>query len=71
MKMKKEYISPSIQVLQIVIDNILSGSGEENSFPGMNGGNNGLPSDPRYSSYDYSEEESDEAVYSKTNVWGY
>ena len=50
--MKKEYISPSIQVLQIVIDNILSGSGEENSFPGMDGGNNGLPSDPRYSSYD-------------------
>lgn len=71
MKMKKEYISPSIQVLQIVIDNILSGSGEENSFPGMDGGNNGLPSDPRYSSYDYSEKESDEAVYSKTNVWGY
>ena len=69
--MKKEYISPSIQVLQIVIDNILSGSGEENSFPGMDGGNNGLPSDPRYSCYDYSEEESDEAVYSKTNVWGY
>ena len=33
MKMKKEYVSPSIQVLQIVIDNILSGSGEEYSFP--------------------------------------
>lgn len=62
--MKKEYISPSVQVLQVVVDNILSGSaGDDGMDP--------LPPDPgRYSYNDY-EEESDEAVYCKTNVWGY
>lgn len=35
MKMKKEYVSPSIQVLQIESENILSGSsiGDMNQFP--------------------------------------
>lgn len=51
MKMKKEYISPSIQVLQIESENILSGSGENNiMFEGMND----LPSDPGF--YDYDDE---------------
>lgn len=41
--MKKEYISPSIQVLQIESENILSGSSiQDTSFNGMDG----LPSDP-------------------------
>lgn len=49
--MKKEYISPSIQVLQIESENILSGSAENNiRFEGMND----LPSDPGF--YDYDEE---------------
>lgn len=61
--MKKQYISPSIQVLQIVVDNILSGSGDD--------GMDSLPSDPRYSSYEDYEEESDEAVYSNVNPWGF
>lgn len=51
MKMKKEYISPSIQVLQIESENILSGSAENNiRFEGMND----LPSDPGF--YDYDDE---------------
>lgn len=51
MKMKKEYISSSIQVLQIESENILSGSAENNiRFEGMND----LPSDPGF--YDYDEE---------------
>lgn len=49
MKMKKEYISPSIQVLQIESENILSGSVSD-GIPGMND----LPSDPGF--YDYDEE---------------
>ncbi len=49
MKMKKEYISPSIQVLQIESENILSGSGI-NDMHGMND----LPSDPGF--YDYDDE---------------
>ncbi|CCY84349.1 unknown [Prevotella sp. CAG:1185] len=49
MKMKKEYVSPSIQVLQIESENILSGSVSD-GIPGMDG----LPSDPGY--YDYEEE---------------
>ncbi|CCX69066.1 unknown [Prevotella sp. CAG:255] len=48
MKMKKEYVSPSIQVLQIESENILSGS----NFNGMDG----LPSDPRNSYFDEDEE---------------
>lgn len=67
MKMKKEYISPSVQVLQVVVDNILSGSAGGEDFGDMNP----LPPDPRYINYEDYEEESDEAVYSKTNVWGY
>lgn len=35
MKMKKEYISPSIQVLHIESENILSGSTTDNEVPGM------------------------------------
>lgn len=51
MKMKKEYISPSIQVLHIESENILSGSTTDSpNFDGMNG----LPSDPGF--YDYDEE---------------
>ncbi|WP_418551841.1 hypothetical protein [Prevotella sp.] len=51
MKMKKEYISPSIQVLQIESENILSGSGpQSDAFNGMND----LPSDPGF--YDYDDE---------------
>jgi hypothetical protein len=50
MKMKKEYVSPSIQVLQIESENILSGSMDSPNFDGMDG----LPSDPGY--YDYEEE---------------
>lgn len=49
MKMKKEYVSPSIQVLQIESENILSGS-NPNDIQGMDW----LPSDPGY--YDYDEE---------------
>lgn len=71
MKMKKQYVAPSIQVLQIVVNNILSGSGEDNLFPGMDGGNDGLPPDPRYSDYDDYKEESDGAVYSNVNPWGF
>ena len=67
MKMKKEYISPSIQVLQVVVDNILSGSAGDRGIPGMDN----FPSGPGQYSYNDYEEESDEAVYSKTNVWGY
>lgn len=66
MKMKKQYISPSIQVLQIVVDNILSGSGDDGSIPDMP-----FPSEPgKDYSYDY-EEKSDEAVYSNVNPWGF
>lgn len=51
MKMKKEYISPSIQVLQIESESILSGSNPQaDPFNGMND----LPSDPGF--YDYDEE---------------
>lgn len=50
--MKKEYISPSIQVLQIESENILSGSMDTSTFDGMNG----LPSDPR-NSYFYEDDE--------------
>lgn len=71
MKMKKQYISPSIQVLQIVVDNILSGSGEDNSFNGMDGGNNGLPSEPGKDYYYDYEGVSDGAVYSNVNPWGF
>lgn len=67
MKMKKEYISPSIQVLQIVVDNILSGSAGGGDIEGMDP----FPSDPRYSNYEDYEEESDEAVYSNVNPWGF
>lgn len=67
MKMKKEYISPSIQVLQVVVDNILSGSAGDGGIPEMDN----FPSEPGQYSYNDYEEESDEAVYSKTNVWGY
>lgn len=63
MKMKKQYVAPSIQVLQIVVNNILSGSGEDIMDP--------LPPDPRYSDYDDYEEESDGAVYSNVNPWGF
>lgn len=49
MKMKKEYVSPSIQVLQIESENILSGSGP-NDIPGMDN----FPSEPGL--YDYEEE---------------
>ena len=48
MKMKKEYVSPSIQVLQIESENILSGS----SIGDMNQ----LPSEPRNSYFDEDEE---------------
>lgn len=48
MKMKKEYVSPSIQVLQIESENILSGSSIDNMNP--------LPSDPRNSYFDEDEE---------------
>lgn len=66
--MKKQYISPSIQVLQIVVDNILSGSaGADNSFPNMDG----VPSEPGKDYYDDYEEESDGAVYSNVNPWGF
>lgn len=49
MKMKKEYVSPSIQVLQIESENILSGSsiGDMNQFP----------SEPGKPFYDYEDEE--------------
>ena len=67
MKMKKEYISHSIQELQVVVDNILSGSAGDGGIPGMDN----FPSEPGQYSYNDYEEESDEAVYSKTNVWGY
>lgn len=48
MKMKKEYVSPSIQVLQIESENILSGSSPDDMNP--------FPSDPRNSYFDYDEE---------------
>lgn len=48
MKMKKEYISPSIQVLQIESENILNGSMDSSMFEGMND----LPSEPGYNDYD-------------------
>lgn len=51
--MKKEYISPSIQVLQIESENILNGSMDSSTFDGMNG----LPSDPGKSFYDYEDDE--------------
>ncbi|WP_298453162.1 hypothetical protein [uncultured Prevotella sp.] len=51
MKMKKEYISPSIQVLQIESENILSGS-DPNDIPGMP-----YPSEPGKPFYDYEDEE--------------
>lgn len=65
MKMKKQYISPSIQVLQIVVNNILSGSGDGEGIPGMDN----YPSGPGQYSYNDYEEESDEAVYSDVNPW--
>lgn len=49
MKMKKEYVSPSIQVLQIESENILSGS----SIGDMNQ----LPSEPGKPFYGYEDEE--------------
>lgn len=49
MKMKKEYISPSIQVLHIESENILSGS-----LPNMDGG---YPSEPGKDNYDYYDDE--------------
>lgn len=67
MKMKKQYISPSIQVLQIVVDNILSGSADGDGIHGMEP----FPPDPPYGNYYDSEEESDEAVYSNVNPWGF
>ncbi len=50
--MKKEYVSPSIQVLQIESENILSGSVSD-GIPGMDG----YPSEPGKSFYDYEDEE--------------
>lgn len=67
MKMKKQYISPSIQVLQIVVDNILSGSVGSEGIPGMDN----FPSEPGQYSYNDYEEEFDEAVYSDVNPWGF
>lgn len=62
MKMKKQYISPSIQVLEIGVDNILCAS--QNSCPGMDP----FPSEPGFFN---SEEEYEGGQGQKTDLWDF
>lgn len=63
MKMKKQYISPSIQVLEIGVDNILCVS--QNSINGMDA----FPADPR--SFTCEEEYDGAAQGQKTDLWDF